>query len=466
MRSQLSSHLIEIDADLIRRFGYSHQDYRLYPQADYLAEAFDAHAYAAWINIRKTSRVHRSLSLYIHIPFCNTLCCHCHFNQIIANGDACIAQYIDYLLQEIKLQGKLFQDDLKINQLHFGGGTPTLLSTTQLSNIMAEIRRNFNLSSEGEFCIEIDPRQTTNAPLSTLRAIGFNRAIISVQDFDWQVQQAIHRIQTENDTISTIQTAQQVGFKTIRVELTYGLPKQNVEKFNHTLERIIASCPDQISLSGYLHIPEKFKPQQYIDAKDLPGAEIKLEMILHAISRLSSAGYIHIGMNLFARYTDQLAIAQRQGRLHYSLQGYSIHPNDDHVALGVSAIGSIGPTISQNHRDLQLYYDKLDHQIIPIMRGLELSADDLLRRSVIHALICHSVLSFESVETFFPIDFKCYFSIELEELRAYEKAGLVTLSDNEVLITPRGQLLINSICMVFDKYLRASRQRDLYSELI
>lgn len=466
MHSQSSPHLIEINADLIRRFGYNHQDYRLYPQTDYLVEAFDAHAYAAWINIRKTGRVHRSLSLYIHIPFCNTLCCHCHFNQVIANDNACITRYIDYLLQEIKLQGKLFQDDLKINQLHFGGGTPTLLSTTQLSDIMAEIRRNFNLSREGEFCIEVDPRQTTHAPLNTLREIGFNCAIISVQDFDWQVQQAIHRIQTEDDTIRTIQIAQQVGFKTIRIELTYGLPKQNIEKFNHTLERIIASCPSQISLSGYLHIPEKFKPQQHIDAVDLPGTEIKLEMILHAISRLSSAGYIHIGMNLFAKHNDQLAIAQRQGRLHYNLQGYSIHPNDDHVALGLSAIGSIGPTISQNYCDLQLYYDKLDHQIIPIMRGLELSADDLLRRSVIHALICHSVLSFESVETFFPIDFKRYFSVELEELLIHEKAGLLTLNDDEISITPSGQLLINSICMVFDKYLRACRQRNLYSRLI
>lgn len=465
VHSLLSSNLLQINLDLIRCFECQHVDYRLYPKTDYFVEAFDAHTYSDRLSHRKTGRFHKPLSLYVHIPFCSSLCFYCHFNQLISDDHDSIKKYLDYLLLEIKLQGQLLKDDPKVEQLYFGGGTPTFLNASQLSSIMHEIQQNFNLIKEGEFCIEIDVRQITNLSMSTLREIGFNCAIISVQDFHHSVQQSIHRIQTEDATLRAIRDAQRAGFKSIRIELTYGLPQQSLEKFEYTLEKIIAASPNQISLVSYLHLPEKFKPQRSIDLKDLPNIEIRFEMMLLAITRLTVAGYVHIGMNLFAKRDDQLVVAQHQGRLHYNLQGYSI-PDCDHIALGVSSIGSVGPTLSQNCCDLLQYYDKLERHVLPIMRGIELSADDLIRRSVIQSLICHSVLSFESIEAFFPVEFKYYFSTELTELLVHAQAGLITLEDEEIVVTPKGQLFIGSICTVFDKYLRADQLRKYYWTLI
>lgn len=458
--SGISSDLLEVNSDLIRRFGGHYSDYRLYPGTDYFVEAFDAHAYASWLGNRKSGHFRRPLSLYVHIPFCISLCFYCQFNQIVLDGDDNIKTYLNFLAREIRLQGEFLKDDPKVEQLYFGGGTPTLLSDAQLSNIMKEIRQNFNLVKEGEYCVEIDSRQITDLSMHALKEMGFNCAIIGVQDFDQQVQQSIQRLQTEEITLRAIGNAQQAGFKTIRIELIYGLPKQNVKKFEYTLGRIISANPDQINLLNYSHLPEKFKSQRNINVEDLPGEEARLEMLMLAIVRLADAGYMHIGMNLFAKCDDQLAIAQRQGRLHYGLQGYSVYPDCDRIALGISGVGCIGPTLNQNHCDLLQYYDKLERNILPILRGIELSADDLIRRSVMQALICHSVLSFESMETYFPIEFKNYFATELAELAMYKQAGLMTLDDDEIIVTAMGQLLLSSICRVFDKYSRANQQRN------
>lgn len=459
MHSPLASDLLEINSDLMRRFGCHYADYRLYPETAYFVEAFNTHRYSAWLSHRKTGCFRRSLSLYVHIPFCHSSCFYCHSNQIISANNNSIKKYLNYLSREIKLQGQLLKNDPVVEQLYFGGGTPTFLSNTQLSVIINDIRENFNLMKTGEFCIEIDSRQIAKLSMPALKEIGFNCAIIGVQDFDQLMQQSVHHIQTEDATLCAIRDAQQAGFKTIRIELIYGLPKQSLEKFAYTLESIIAANPDQINLLNYLHLPEKFKPQRNINLEDFSNEEIRFEMLLLAIARLTDAGYTHIGMHLFAKQDDQLVIAQRQGRLHYGLQGYSIYPDCDHIALGISGIGSVGPTLSQNHCNLLHYYNKLEHGMLPIMRGIELSADDLMRRSVMQALICHSVLSFESVETFFPIEFKYYFATELIELLVYAQAGLITLDDEEIAVTPRGQLLISSICGVFDKYLRTHQQR-------
>lgn len=464
--SGLSSDLLEINSDLIRRFGGYYSDYRLYPGADYFVEAFDAHAYASWLGNRKSGHFRRPLSLYVHIPFCTSLCFYCHFNQIILNDDDNIKTYLNFLAREIRLQGRFLKDDPKVEQLYFGGGTPTLLSDVQLSDIMKEIRQNFFLVEDGEYCIEIDSRHITDHSMQELKELGFNCTIIGVQDFDQQVQESIQRLQTEEITLRTIGNAQQAGFKSIGIELIYGLPKQNVKKFEYTLGRIISANPDQINLLNYLHLPEKFKPQRNINLEDLPDAEARLEMLLLAIARLIEAGYTHIGMNLFAKRDDQLVIAQRQGRLHYGLQGYSVFPDCDRIALGISGIGCIGPTLNQNHCDLLQYYDKLERNILPILRGIELNADDLIRRSVMQALICHSVLSFESVETYFPIEFKNYFATELAELVMYKQAGLITLDNDEIIVTAMGQLLLSSICRVFDKYSRANQQRRSNSMLL
>lgn len=454
------SNLLGLSPDLIRRFGNHTSDYRLYPETGYFVEAFDTHAYLSWLNNRNSGHFRRPLSLYVHIPFCHTLCSHCNFHQIIAHDNADSTNtYLHYLLREIKLHGQLFKDDPKVEQVYFGGGTPTYLNDTQLGEIIAGIQQNFNLVHEGEYCIEIDPRHFQHRSVQALRDMGFNYAIIGVQDFDQQVQQSIQRLQSEEVTLHAIQSAQQAKFQSIRIELSFGLPKQNLDKFAYTLEQVIAVDPNQIKLLNYQHLPERFKAQRSIDPADLPSVKTRFEMRLLAIARLTETGYTHIGMNLFAKLDDPLVHARRQGRLHYGLQGYSIYPDCDHVALGLSGIGSIGPTLNQNHCDLAQYYDKLGQNTLPIMRGLELNADDLIRRSVMHALICHAVISHESVEAFFPIEFKKYFSDELTELRSYEQAGLVTLDHDEIVVTPQGQLLINSICKVFDKYLRANQQR-------
>ncbi len=466
MNSQQPLNATELNSALIQQFGYNHQNYTLYPDSSHFIEAFDLQAYTAWVNSRNIGGSRRSLSLYVHIPFCSSLCFYCQYKQIITNDQVGITKYLDYLSREIRLQGRLFQDDPKVEQLHFGGGIPSYLTDGQLGSIMHEIRQHFNLAQNGTYFIEIDPRQVARTPLKTYSDMGFNSVVIGVQDFAQKVQQAIHRFQSEQDTLHVIQAAQQEEFKSVRIELIYGLPKQDIKEFSYTLEKIIGANPNQISLISYLHLPEKFKPQRHINAADLPLSETKLKIFQFAITRLTEAGYIHIGMHLFAKHDDPLVIARRQGRLYYNLQGYSIYPDSNLVAFGLSAIGNIGPTFSQNHSDLHQYYDQLAHDQIPIMRGLELCADDLLRRSVIHALICHSVLSFESVETIFPVDFKQYFAIELMELSAHEKAGLLTIDEHEIVVTPKGLLLISGICMVFDKYLRVSKARSQYSKVI
>ncbi|MDE2387528.1 MAG: oxygen-independent coproporphyrinogen III oxidase [Betaproteobacteria bacterium] len=452
-----STGLFHINPDLIRRFGVYDADYRLYPHIEFFDEAFDARTYSAWLKNCKAGHLRRPLSLYVHIPFCRSLCFYCQFNQIMADGNDNITIYLNHLSHEIKLQAQFFKESPKLEQLYFGGGTPTLLNEAQLSSILQEIQQHFNLMKDGEFTIEVDSRQMHHLSMRALKEMGFNSVIMGVQDFDHDVQQSIHRAQTEDVTLNAICNAQQAGFKTIRTELIYGLPAQTVKKFEYTLEKIITTKPHQINLLNYHHLPEKFKPQRNINSEDLPGAETVLEMLLLAISRLTETGYKHIGMNLFAVQSDQLVIAQRQGRLCYGLQGYSIYPDCHRIALGMSGIGSFGSVLSQNDCDLERYYDKLNRNVLPIMRGIELSADDLIRRSVMQALICHSILSFESVETYFPIEFKNYFAAELAKLSVYEQAGLVTLDDQEITVTPKGQLLINSICRVFDKHSRINQ---------
>lgn len=455
------------DLDIIHLFDVGAQYYALlYPTVDRFVEAYDTAAYLANATNRKIGKIRRPLSIYVHVPFCSAICFYCNDTPIVTKSNADTKKYISFLLREIKLQGHLFQDDPNVEQIYFGGGTPTLFNEHELRCVTDGIHRHFNLSADGEYSIEIDPRQITSQTMAALKEMGFNAIIIEVQDFDYEVQRAIHRIQPESKTLSTIQAAQQEKFQSIATRLIYGLPKQTVKKFDETLTKIIAERPDRISLVNYVYLPEKFKPQRNINAADLPSTEIRLEIIQQAINRLSNAGYIHIGINHFSKNNDELAIAQRQGRLFHNYQGYSTHMDSDLVGLGVAAIGSIGPTYSQNDRDLGRYYDKLAQNILPIARGLELTADDLLRRLVMHTLICNSVLLFESIETAFPIDFKNYFATELAALIEFEKSGLLTLNDEEILITPNGKIHMQNICMVFDKYLRTNNERKHQPRII
>ncbi|WP_131111533.1 oxygen-independent coproporphyrinogen III oxidase [Sulfuricystis thermophila] len=462
------SHYQELifDPQVIRRFDVSGPRYTSYPTADRFVEAFDAAAYRSWLGKRTIGGIGRPLSLYFHIPFCNTICYYCACNKIITKDHGRSAKYLKYLGKELALQSAALDGPHDVVQLHWGGGTPTFLSHEEMKRLMEMTRQHFRLLPEGEYSIEVDPRKVDRETVKLLAELGFNRMSVGVQDFDPRVQAAVNRIQTLDETRVVIDAAREFGFKGISVDLIYGLPKQNVISFNHTLDEVIKLSPDRLSIYNYAHLPNLAKPQRRINEADLPSPEAKLQILQLAIRRLTDAGYVFIGMDHFAKPDDELAIAQRQGRLHRNFQGYSTHAEADLLAFGVSAIGKVGPTYAQNYRTLDEYYDALDQGRLPVMRGLELTADDLLRRSIIQALMCHFELSIESIEIAHLIDFNSYFAAELADLREMEQAGLLTIDEQWITVEPKGRLLVRVIAMVFDKYLRADRERVRYSKVI
>lgn len=455
-----------VDLELIQRLDKNGPRYTSYPTADRFVEAFNAESYHDWVAKRAIGGVSRPLSLYIHIPFCNTLCFYCACNKVITKDRSKSAEYVRYLIKEMGMQSKLLGVGQVVEQLHFGGGTPTFLSDDEMREVMAAIRQNFKLVEDGEYSIEIDPRKVSDATIAMLGQAGFNRISVGVQDFDDEVQKAVNRIQSEEETLRVIAAARANGFKSVSIDLIYGLPKQTLAGFERTLDRIIAANPDRLSIYNYAHMPTIFKPQRRIHEEDLPEPQVKLDILGMTGRKLTGAGYVYIGMDHFAKPEDELAVAQRQGRLHRNFQGYSTHSDCDLVALGVSAIGKIGPTYSQNYRELEDYYDALDRDQLPIMRGLELNADDLVRRAIIQALMCHFEISKESFNISYLIDFDQYFATEMGELRDYEKEGLLELSEQSITVTPKGRMLIRNICMVFDKYLRTRTEHARYSKVI
>ena len=461
-----NSNQLVLDLDLIRRLDKNGPRYTSYPTADRFADSFDARSYEHWLSSREVGGISRPLSLYIHIPFCNTLCFYCACNKVITKDKSKAAVYVDYLIKEMRMQAAILKEGQTVEQLHFGGGTPTFLSDEEMRKVMAAIRENFRLVDNGEYSIEIDPRKVGSETIALLGLEGFNRISLGVQDFDDAVQRAVNRIQSEEETLSVIRAARENGFKSVSIDLIYGLPKQTLKGFGVTLDRVIAADTDRLSIYNYAHMPTLFKPQRRIHEEDLPAPEEKLDILGMAVDKLTSAGYVYIGMDHFAKPEDELAIAQRQGRLHRNFQGYSTHSDCDLVALGVSSIGKIGPTYSQNHRDLEGYYGALDQGRLPIMRGMELNADDLVRRAIIQALMCHFEISKSSFNIAYLIDFDSYFATELGELLEYEREGLLEMSKDWITVTPKGRMLIRNICMVFDRYLRTRTEHARYSKVI
>ncbi len=455
-----------VDLELIRRLDKNGPRYTSYPTADRFNATFDAASYRKWVAKRAAEGGVQPLSLYIHIPFCNTLCFYCACNKIITKDRSQSAEYVRYLIKEMAMQAALLGTGQVVEQLHFGGGTPTFMSDDEFRQIMAAIRKHFRLVDDGEYSIEIDPRKVSDATIAMLGREGLNRISLGVQDFDAEVQRAVNRIQSEEETLQVIRAARANGFKSVSIDLIYGLPKQTLEGFSRTLDRVIAADPDRLSIYNYAHMPTVFMPQRRIHEEDLPAPQVKLDILGMAVSKLTGAGYVYIGMDHFAKPEDELAVAQRQGRLHRNFQGYSTHSDCDLIALGVSAIGKVGPTYSQNHRELKDYYGALDRDELPIMRGMELDDDDLVRRAIIQALMCHFELSKESFNTAYRIDFDRYFATELEELGEYQREGLLELSPQRIVVTPKGRMLIRNICMAFDKYLRTRTERAHYSKVI
>jgi oxygen-independent coproporphyrinogen III oxidase len=454
------------DPQVIRRFDVNGPRYTSYPTADRFVEAFGSAAYRNWLGRRTVGGSGRPLSLYVHIPFCNTICYYCACNKIITKDHGRSAKYIKYLGKEIAMQSAALDGNGDVIQLHWGGGTPTFLAHDEMKRLMDLINSHFKLLPGGEYSIEVDPRKVDRETVKLLAELGFNRMSVGVQDFEPAVQQAVNRIQSLEETQLVIESAREFGFKGISVDLIYGLPKQNVISFNHTLDEVLKLSPDRLSIYNYAHLPALAKPQRRIHESELPSADAKLQILQLAIRRLTDAGYVFIGMDHFAKPDDELAVAQRQGRLHRNFQGYSTHAEADLLAFGVSAIGKVGPTYCQNYRTLDEYYDALDRNELPVMRGLELTADDLLRRSIIQALMCHFELSIESVEIAHLIDFKSYFADELAALREMEQAGLLSIDSQWITVEPKGRMLVRVIAMAFDRYLRTDRERARYSKVI
>jgi oxygen-independent coproporphyrinogen-3 oxidase len=454
-----------IDAELLRKYGGNGPRYTSYPTADRFVEAFDAEAYRHWLGHRSIGGFAKPLGLYVHVPFCDTICFYCACNKIVTKDHSRSARYVRHLEREMQLVAGAMAGSRRVSRMHWGGGTPTFLSEQESAQLMATIRSTFDLDPAGEYAIEVDPRRVDAARIASLGALGFNRISIGVQDFDPVVQAAVHRIQSVEQTRQVVDAARANGFRSVNLDLIFGLPRQSEAGFQATLERVIECDPDRIALYSYAHLPTVFKPQRRILEADLPSPDVKLALMSNAIRTLGEAGYTYIGMDHFAKPGDELAVAQRQGRLTRDFQGYATS-DCDLIGLGVSAIGKIGPTYVQNVKTLEDYYERLEQERLPVLRGIQLTPDDLLRRAVIQALACHFTLSKESIEIAYLIEFDRYFAPELKMLEALAADGLVEFEGDWIHVTPRGRLLVRAVCMVFDRYLRATTERVRYSRVM
>jgi oxygen-independent coproporphyrinogen-3 oxidase len=457
-----------VTPELLTRFDVSGPRYTSYPTADRFVDAFGESEYVLALQQRRQSAVGKALplSIYVHIPFCESLCYYCACNKIITKHHDRADVYLRYLSREIDMHTAHLGVGQVVSQIHFGGGTPTFLSDDGLRELMGMLRSSFTLVPGGEYSIEVDPRTVDASRLALLHELGFNRLSFGVQDFDPEVQKAVHRIQPAEQVFALVESARAIGFDSINVDLIYGLPKQTPDSFDRTLAQVAELRPDRIALYAYAHLPDRFKPQRRIIWADLPMASSKVAMLSRSLEAFSSAGYVYVGMDHFALPEDALAIAKRQGRLHRNFQGYSTQPDCDLIGLGVSAIGRVGATYSQNAKTLDDYYDRINQGRLPVVRGLALTRDDLVRRAVIMALMCQGELLFEPLESSWLIDFRKYFAPELEQLQEMEQQGLVALTPEGIEVTAMGWYFVRGIAMVFDKYLQADKNRARFSRII
>lgn len=457
---------IDFAPELLRKYDRSGPRYTSYPTAVQFHEDFGPDDYLQ--EIAASNRIGRPLSLYVHLPFCARVCFYCACNKIITANRARARPYLDRLYREMALAAERFDRERPVVQLHWGGGTPTFISDEQMRELIRVTGELFPLldNDRGEYSIEIDPREAGPETIGLLRELGFNRLSLGVQDLDPEVQQAVNRIQPLALTAAAMRAAREVGFRSIGMDLIYGLPKQSVASFDRTLDAVIELAPDRLSVFNYAHLPEMFKVQRQIDSAQLPSPAVKLQLLQRTIQRLTAAGYVYIGMDHFARPDDELALAQQAGTLQRNFQGYSTCAESDLIGLGVSSIGRIGDSYSQNHKTLNTYYAALDAERLPLWRGLRLSHDDRLRRAVITQLICQFELNFTAIEDAFDIRFSEYFRPELRQLEQLSLDGLLDLHVDRIQVRPAGRLLIRNLCMVFDRYLPQARTQQRFSRAI
>jgi oxygen-independent coproporphyrinogen-3 oxidase len=415
---------------------------------------------------RRAIAATQPLSIYVHIPFCESLCFFCACNKIVTKHHERSAEYLRYLNREIDLHIEHLGAGQTISQLHLGGGSPTFFSDEELAELMSMLKRNFVFAPGGEYSIEVDPRTVNEQRLKHLADLGFNRLSFGVQDFDPEVQKAVHRIQPAEQVFSLVEAARRYQFESVNVDLIYGLPMQTPESFKRTLAQVVELRPNRIALYGYAHLPERFKPQRRISEYELPAAADKITMLGSALKAFIDAGYVYVGMDHFALPDDDLAIAKRQGRLHRNFQGYSTQPDCDLISLGVSAIGRVGATYSQNAKTIEEYYDHLNHGRFPVVRGLALSRDDIVRRAVIMAIMCQGSLEYEAIELAYMLDFKSYFADEMAALKALEKTDMLVLEEDGLQVTDTGWFFVRAVAMVFDKHLQTDRNRARFSKIL
>lgn len=454
--------------ELLTRFDVPGPRYTSYPTADRFVEAFSQVDLQQAMTVRQQGlgQKNRPLSIYVHIPFCESLCYYCACNKIITKHHEKAEPYLRYLAKEVELYTTQLGTGQSVSQLHLGGGTPTFLSDDELRELMSVLKRSFSFVAGGEYSVEVDPRTVNDARLALLFELGFNRLSFGVQDFDPEVQKAVHRIQPAKQVFELVASARKIGFESINVDLIYGLPKQTPESFDRTLKQVNELRPDRIALYAYAHLPERFKPQRRILAAELPVASSKIAMLSRSMDALINAGYVYVGMDHFALPDDALAVAKRQGRLHRNFQGYSTQPDCDLIGLGVSAIGRMGGTYSQNTKTMEEYVDMLDNAQLPIVKGLALSRDDLIRRAWIMAIMCQGHIQYDAFNEAWLIDAKKYFAIEIEQIETLQTQGLVELTDGGLQVTPMGWFFVRGVAMVFDKYLQADRNRTRFSKII
>ena len=452
---------IKWDQALIQKYNYSGPRYTSYPTALEFDESFTSQDLLTAIDGSQSDK----LSLYIHIPFCHQLCYYCGCNKIITRHHHKADMYLEYLEREIRQRAQLFKHQT-VTQMHWGGGTPTFLKKEQISWLVNLLRSEFNFADEGEFSIEIDPREIELDTLDHLRKEGFNRISLGVQDFNKAVQKAVNREQSEDFIFAMIERARELGFTSTNIDLIYGLPLQTAESFAKTIDRIIELSPDRLSVFNYAHLPKVFAAQRKINEADMPSPQQKLQILENTINQLIAAGYQYIGMDHFAKPDDELAVLQREGKLHRNFQGYTTQEDCDLLGLGVSAISQIGNCYAQNQKEIKKYYSAVDEQQHALWKGVSLVDDDFIRRQVIKQLICHFELDFADIEAKFPLTFEEYFKDDLELLKTFIDDELVIYQDRRLQVTEKGGLLIRNICMCFDIYLRDRARQQQFSRVI
>jgi len=455
--------MIDFDRELIEKCQTNAPRYTSYPTADRFNFDFTRKDQEQQLGIF-ASKKSAPISLYIHIPFCNTLCLFCACNKIITNDRNQISQYLVYLEKEMELYYQHIGRKLDVIQLHFGGGSPSWLSIDEVNLVMCLVRKYFNLDNAKEIAMEIDPRHTDANFIASLNDNGFNRISIGLQDLDLKVQKAVNRIQPYEQNELVLNSARSFGFKSTNVDLIYGLPFQNLEQFSYTVDQVIKLAPDRIALFNYAHIPTMFMPQSRIKEEDMPQAAEKLDILQMSVNKLASSGYVFIGMDHFARADDDLAIALKNGTLQRNFQGYSTFADTNMLSFGVSSIGFIGNTYYQNVKDTSSYYQSLDNKQLPILRGFALDSDDVLRRYIISQIMCQFKLDYLSIEEKFGLDFSEYFALELEKIIDLAELGLLSTSQSGFQVNDKGRFLIRNIAVVFDKYYKL--QPNKYSKVI